>query len=206
MSLLPSGIFSHLLMEKKALLEVIEFFASLAEGEYVKTWGPYNRSSDPRDKRKIIIVQDKDGKKRTISYPKFLYEQATGIKLKPNESIDHKDCDIDNNSLDNLFVLDRAEHSALDTRRVNKVKFQCVECGMDYERFARHVRDKSRKGSHSGFCGRVCAGKYSRKVQLGLIEKLPPKPLIPSQYYKNKTLAAVVNFFIEKYGFDIEQV
>jgi hypothetical protein len=203
-------------MEKTAidkLLSLIDAFASLAEGKvpltsrfYVRVWGPYDRGAFPGDKRQIVSVIDKDGKKRTISLPKFLYEEATGIRLKPNETIDHKDYDIDNNDINNLQVIDRSEHSKMDTRRVKLHKFVCGECGKEFERSPRLARDKHRKGVSGIFCSRQCAGRYSRKVQLGLIDKLPLQQHVDSEYYTLKgkpSLAELAESFIVKHAFAI---
>lgn len=186
-------------MEIKNLLDIIDSFYKEAE-LYSKFWGPYNRSNDPKDKRKIVIVLDEEGKKRTISYPKFLMEQHLNKKLEDGETVDHINNDIDNNNLDNLRVLDRAEHSALDTRRVKNLKLNCAICGKEFERSPRLLRDKSKKGKPSVFCSRQCAGIYSRKVQLGQMDKIPPSDYVPSEYYKNKHLETTAELFAIKYA------
>lgn len=163
------------------LLNKIEDFLALAE----KLYGPYSRS----DGRQIVIIKDDNGKARTVSYPKYLMEQHLGRSLDPDkETVDHIDSNFDNNNLDNLRLLPRDQHSAEDTRRVKPVQFQCALCQRDFERSPRLVRDKSRKGITGIFCGRRCAGIYSRKVQLGQMEKLPIQPYIKSEYYKKKYL------------------
>ena len=157
-----------------------------------KVHGPYKR----RDGRQIVIVVEDDDvngcvTKRTISYPKWLLELQLGRRLDPNlETVDHIDSNFYNNSLDNLRIMPRDEHSRGDTRRVKHVKFNCAWCQKEFERSPRLVRDKARKNKAGPFCSRACAGKYSRKLQLKLIDKFDTQPVIDSEYYKQKYVKA----------------
>lgn len=153
----------------------------------MKIHGPYKR----KDGRQIVIVVEDDGTKRTISYPKWLLELQLGRRLDPNlETVDHIDSNFDNNSFDNLRIMPRKEHSTEDTRRVKHVKFNCAWCKKEFERSPRLVRDKARKNKAGPFCSRPCAGKYSRKLQLKLIDKFDTQPVIDSEYYKKKYVTA----------------
>lgn len=157
-----------------------------------KVHGPYKR----RDGRQIVIVVEDDDvngcvTRRTISYPKWLLELQLGRKLDPDlETVDHIDSNFDNNNLDNLRIMPRKEHSTEDTRRVKLVQFTCPWCQKDFERSPRLVRDKARKNKAGPFCSRACAGKYSRKLQLKLIDKFDTQPVIDSEYYKKKYVKA----------------
>lgn len=156
-----------------------------------KVHGPYKR----RDGRQIVIVVEDDVNgcvtKRTISYPKWLMELQLGRKLDPDlETVDHIDSNFDNNSLDNLRIVPRNEHSTEDTRRVKLVKFTCPWCQNEFERSPRLVRDKAKKNKAGPFCSRKCAGQYSRKLQLKLIDKFDVQPVIDSEYYKKKYVKA----------------
>ena len=96
----------------------------------MRIYGPYRH---PRTKRQIVIVIHNNGKRETISYPKFLMELYLGRKLhKDKETVDHIDTDIDNNTLENFRLLPRAEHSAEDTRRVDPVKLECSWCSKEF--------------------------------------------------------------------------
>jgi len=153
----------------------------------VKIHGPYKR----KDGRQIVIVVEDDGSKRTISYPKWLLELQLGRRLDPNlETVDHIDSNFENNNFENLRIVPRNEHSRDDTRRVRHVKFNCAWCKKEFERSPRLVRDKARKNKAGPFCSRVCAGKYSRKLQLKLIDKFDTQPVIDSEYYKQKYVKA----------------
>ena len=184
-------------MEKySALIQKIEQYSLLAQAG--KVFGPYTRG----DGRQIVIVLDDDGKRRTISYPKYIMEQHLGRPLDPNlETVDHIDRNHHNNDLNNLRVVPREQHSSDDTRRVKLVQFNCSLCGKEFERSPRLVRDKSKKGKTGIFCSRQCAGQYARKLQLGQIERFPVQPYVESEYYRNiKNVEAVASFLIKKYS------
>lgn len=175
--------------------EKVENFLILAE----KVFGPYQKKEDGR---KFVIVKKDDGTSRTVSWPKWIMEKHLGKELdKDLHTVDHLDFNFDNNALDNLRILPRAEHSRQDTRRVKLIKLKCTECGCDFERSPRLLRDKSKKGCRGTFCGRQCAGKHSRKVQLGLIEKAPIQPFFQSEFFRQKNVKAFLDHLIQKFSF-----
>lgn len=184
-------------MEKYGnLIQSIELFELFSFAD--KVYGPYKR---PSDGRSIVIVIDDKGNRNTISYPKYLMEKHLGRKLdKDLETVDHWDSNIDNNSIDNLRIVPRKEHSSDDTRRVVNLKLNCAVCSREFERSPRLVRDKSKKGKTSAFCSRECAGKYSREVQLGLRDKMPPSDAPKSEYYKRKYVNAFLDYLEIKYA------
>lgn len=152
-----------------------------------KVYGPYAR----HDGRKIVIVKNDDGSKTTISFPKFILEEHLGRRLDPNlETVDHWDSDFNNNDISNLRLVPRKEHSANDTRRVKMVKFHCAWCDKEFERSPRLIRDKAKKKQGGPFCSRSCSGKYSRRLQLNLIDKFDVQQAIDSEYYKKKYVTA----------------
>lgn len=160
----------------------------MAYADNFTIYGPYVTKNN---NRKIVIVIDRNGMRRTISYPKWLMECQIGRPLDRDlETVDHWDSNIDNNDLHNLRIVPREEHSSDDTRRVKLVKFKCVWCNKEFERSPRLIRDKARKNKAGPFCSRPCAGKYSRMLQLKLIDKLGPQPLVDSEYYKKKYVVA----------------
>ena len=182
-------------MNHDTLLQSIDNFVVLAE----KVFGPYKRQIDGRQ---IVIIKNDDGSYRTVSYPKYLVEKNLGRPLHPDEeTVDHIDSNKDNNNLDNLRIVPRQQHSGDDTRRVKLVSFDCAMCNQKFERSPRLVRDKSKKGRSGPFCSRQCAGRYARKVQLKLLDKLPTQPHLPSEYYKRKNIVATLaDHLICKYG------
>ena len=65
-------------------------------------WGPYNSHHG----RKIVIVVDHNGIKRTLTYPRWLMEIYLGYPIDPNLTVDHIDSDINNNNISNFRALD----------------------------------------------------------------------------------------------------
>ena len=183
------GFYSEKRMNKiAALLDMMEVYNLLAFAR--KIHGPYLR----QDGRSIVIIKEDDGVSHTVSYPKHLVQEHIGYELDDNLTIDHWDSNKDNNSLDNLKIIDRREHSANDTRRVKLVKFKCAWCKKKFERSPRLIRDKAKKGKSGPFCSRSCAGKYSRNLQLKLIDKYDCQQSVDSKYYKRKYLKEPKNF------------
>lgn len=188
-------------MEKSGLFDLLATYCVSAgvqktdNGDMV--YGPY----EIHHGRKIVIVISPDGKRRTVSYPKYIMESHLGIQLDPDKhTIDHIDGDINNNDLSNFEILPRNEHSTRDTRRVNLIDLDCVECGKKFKRSPRLLRDKAKKGNSGPFCSRTCSGRNNRKRQLGLIEAPPVQPHHESTYYKQKHLSALSFYLMKKYG------
>lgn len=170
-----------------------------------KVYGPYYNGNHGR---KLVIVVDKNGKRRTISYPKWLMECHLGRKLDPNkDTVDHFDGDINNNDFSNLRIVPRDEHSADDTRRAKNLNLHCAWCDKEFERSPRLIRDKAKKKKAGPFCSRQCAGKYSRMLQLKLIDKLGPQKHVDTEYYKRKHLNTKASFdFSEEVDIEFEDL
>jgi hypothetical protein len=165
---------------------------------YKKVFGPYTK----KDGRKIVIVVQRNGKRRTGSYPKWILEQHLGRKLRIDETVDHWDSDFNNNDIENLKIFPRDVHSANDTRRVKLIDLKCGWCQKHFQRSPRILRNKSKNKAGGPFCSKSCAGKYARSLQLKLIEHFEPQPFVESEYYKRKYVQAFSSYLIKKYGFD----
>jgi hypothetical protein len=177
------------------LINDINFYFLVAQAAQI--WGPYRNKKN----RQFIIVKDNSGKKQTVSYPKYLLENHLKRKLDPNkETVHHKDGNHDNNDINNLEIIPRDIHSTNDTRRVKLIKLKCPMCKKFFERSPRLIRDKSSKGNTGPMCSRQCSGKYNRMVQLGLMDKLPVQPHVDSEYYKQREVEALADYFITKYA------
>jgi len=155
-----------------------------------KVHGPYQRKTDSRQ---IVIVIDRNGKRRTVSFPKWIMECYLGRPLDPDlETVDHWNSDINDNRIENLRIVPRSQHSADDTRRVKLIKLNCAWCDKEFERSPRIIRDKAKKGTRGHFCSRRCAGIFSRMLQLKLINKkdFDKQKAVDSEYYKRKYTTA----------------
>lgn len=129
-----------------------------------KIYGPYTR----KDGRQHIIVVYPDGCKKTVSYPKYFVEMELGRYLGDNETVDHIDGDVTNNSLPNLQVLPRSVHAAKDARRLCEQSFVCPLCGSEFSLSGRRLSDaitNRKRGKAGPFCSRRCVGKYGKLVQ-----------------------------------------
>lgn len=130
----------------------------------MKVYGPYTRKSDGR--KQVYIVYP-DGRKRTVSYPKYIMEQKLGRELDPNlETINHIDGDFNNNSDDNLEILARKDHARKDAIRLSKVKICEFVCGVCKKTFERRLDSKlrwslKRSRGNGPFCSKRCAGRAS---------------------------------------------
>lgn len=140
--------------------------------------GPYQR----KDGRFHVIMYDGEGyRKKTVSYPKFIYECHHKVILDRNETIDHIDRDSNNNDISNLQCLSRSEHIKLDAIRRVPVYRDCPICRKNFKLTKDQQSPARRKEKAGPFCSKSCAGKYTSSVQWGA-KKIAPKPL-HAQYY-----------------------
>ena len=149
-----------------------------------RVYGPYLR----KDGRKHVIILYPSGKRRTVSYPKFLMECYLGRYLEKNETVDHIDGDFTNDKLSNLQVLDHQKHVKLDVRRRRAKAFVCPQCSTKFILEGIRLNDATmnrKKGRFGPFCGRSCAGTYSQRIQMG--EPAGRVTEIDSEYYTLKS-------------------
>lgn len=128
----------------------------------IKVYGPYKRI----DGRKIIILYNK-GKRKTVSYPKYIYQKYYGIKLKNDETIDHIDGDYTNDLINNLQILSRNDNIKKSLKTGESYSLcKCFLCNNSFWRLTKIIKGnqetKKRKGP---FCSRQCAGKYNAGVR-----------------------------------------
>lgn len=91
-----------------------------------KVYGPYPR----KDGRSVVILR-RDKCNKTVSYPKYLVEKSIGRLLHEDETVHHKDGDIDNNDMSNLVAIKRSEHAFGHALMYpEQFKTKCVWCGM----------------------------------------------------------------------------
>jgi len=147
-----------------------------------KTYGPY---TSKQDGRKRMVLKHPDGRKQTISYPKYLVEMYLNRYLSDNETIDHIDGDFTNNELSNLRVIDRKTHSYQDALKYNDEKHICVWCNSEFVIKGDKLGQRNRRKS-SGFCSKKCTGQYGAFVQNGGIP-LKTKMNLKKDSYKPKS-------------------
>lgn len=131
-------------------------------------YGPYERDDG---RKHVIIYNFNKGIRRTVSYPKYLMEQRLGRKLKPNETVHHKNEDFSDDSPENLEVKTRADHSRLHAIKYSEFKIvKCKVCGKKYKlnrtQQSDHFRNRNRNRSKGYFCSKSCIGKYGKLKQM----------------------------------------
>lgn len=129
-----------------------------------KVYGPYVSKTDNRSRLRIVFL---DGSSKTVSYPKFLMENHIGRFLENNETVDHIDNDVTNNSIENLRILNRSEHVKLDIKRIGSQEFVCEVCNITFTLSGRKLHEAKHnrlKGSKGPFCSKSCAGKASHNI------------------------------------------
>lgn len=137
----------------------------------MKVYGPYTLKSG----RKIVVIKHPDGTKQTISYPKYLVEQLIGRKLRPDETVDHKDRDFTNDDPSNLQILKRGKHSREDAWRLKPVTFRCPLCGRFFRRSGKRlvrIYERKKLGKAGPFCSPRCQGKYAVGIREGLMFRM----------------------------------
>lgn len=147
-----------------------------------KIYGPYRR---PDGRQHVIIINN--GKRRTVSYPKWLMEQELGRELHPYlETIDHIDGNFTNNDLSNLRVIERKQHINEDRKRVKAVVTACIGCKTELIRSASQLNRNARLGKAGPFC-KPCAGTYGANLQNGRTDRLNPQPEVVPEYFTLKS-------------------
>jgi hypothetical protein len=147
--------------------------------ENCKIYGPYVSKKDNRLRINII---DSNGKRSTISYPKYLMEKHLNRHLTTDETVDHIDCNVQNNEISNLRILSRSEHAFIDAIRLKSQNFKCPMCNRSFSLDGKKLHDaisNSIKNKAGPFCSKSCAGKYGKNVQLGL-QRLEVNTITPS--------------------------
>lgn len=147
--------------------------------ENCRIYGSYDRNQD--DRLTVVIVYP-NGKKKTVSYPKYLMEVHLGRYLNKDETVDHLDGNPRNNNLDNLVVKPRKEHVLEDVKRLKEQEFICPWCGGKFKLVGKKLHNaiaNRYKNKAGPFCSKSCAGKYGRALQLGHMDKLEVKLIKP---------------------------
>lgn len=143
-----------------------------------KILGPYLR----KDGRKHVCIYFKK-KWRTVSYPKYLIELSIGRYLRKNETVDHRNNNFTDDSLDNLQIITRKKHAKLDAKRVKDIILICQVCNQAFTLTANKRANIKRTTVKSGpYCSKQCAGFASH--YLNKYKKL----IINTTYYRLKNM------------------
>lgn len=157
-------------------------------------YGPYIRTKGTDVGRSIVILY-KDKKSKTISYPKWLMEQHLERFLSTDETVDHKDYDVTNNTIENLQILSRAEHARLDvTRNKNNThRVICCWCKKAFTISRSSLLANKSKNKAGPFCSKHCSGLYGSELRKGQQEKLPSAVIEDNEKIKLKEMLGPVS-------------
>ena len=94
----------------------------------------------------------------------LVYWKHYGILPGLNEVIHHKNERKRDNRIENLELVTHKTHNKLHKYR-GDTTIVCTECGEKFIKSLSYVEIRSRAGIPL-FCGRVCAGKRNKRIQL----------------------------------------
>lgn len=152
-------------------------------------YGPHIRK---KDGRKFISIVYNDGRKRFVSYPKFLVETVLKYELHPTlETIDHINRDYNDNRWDNLRIIDMATHAKEDAQKALDIVLECYWCQTKFKRNPAEHNSQVNRGAKGNFCSRKCGGSYSANVQYGNITPFPFPKKVPKTKWKYNKLKNV---------------
>lgn len=118
----------------------------------MKIYGPYIR----KDGRKHIILYDEVEKKRkTISYPRYLMQLHLERELEDWETVDHKDGDYTNDDIKNLQILSRENNIRKTSITGNYYSCSAENCDIMVWRNPKEIS----KLKHGPFCSNSCRSK-----------------------------------------------
>lgn len=122
-----------------------------------------------KDGRTRAYIEDEDGVKKSISYPRILMAEILGRPLDPEEQVHHKDGNPLNNSPDNLEVVPFREHQKRHSKYHDKYMI-CPVCNKEFLWKAKQQRffnsNSSRRKGDVPFCSRRCAGIFGKREQI----------------------------------------
>lgn len=107
-----------------------------------------------------------DGRTTTVYEHREVMEAILGRALLPGEHVHHRDGNRANNAPDNLELLTAAEHAHHHNPELPPLTLTCIRCGASFTRDRHWERSNRKRGKSGPFCGKRCAGSWSREQQI----------------------------------------
>lgn len=127
--------------------------------ENYRVYGPYLQTNG---KRKIVILIDENGTRKTTAYARYLMECFLNRELSEEETIDHIDGNSLNDEISNLQILSRADNAKKHNKK-NKIKYKKFICPVCSDVFwiplRTYKQNQIKQGKAGPYCSRSCAGK-----------------------------------------------
>ena len=115
---------------------------------------------------RICITAPKDYKgklydNRYVLRYRYVMEQYLGRLLKENEVVHHKDGNKTNDTIENLEIMLRKNHTSVHAKTGRTfIVLYCSYCKIKFKVEKKKVNYKKNKGQKFFFCSRSCSGKF----------------------------------------------
>lgn len=110
---------------------------------------------------------DSDTKECILEH-RYVMEQHLGRKLKTSETVHHKDHNKENNSIENLEIIDNAEHARMHQLEHGRlyVELRCPQCGITFETPKTQSYLQKRNKYPCTCCSPRCRGLLYKDIQM----------------------------------------
>ena len=138
--------------------------------EDCRVYGPYDRKED---NRQHVIIISLDGKRKTLSYPRYVMEINLNRYLTKDEEVHHIDGNEKNNTIFNLVIIPTHVHKRMKRgskfNELAKEIHTCPMCKIEFKLTLEQTRERyyneERKMIHGPFCSGECVGNFGRTIQ-----------------------------------------
>lgn len=136
-----------------------------------KAYGPYTRKDG---RQHVCLVHNKTKQKKTVSYPKYIYEIHFNKYIEKGIDVHHIDNDFSNNKISNLELINKKEHSRNHAKKqISKLDLEenylkCYRCGdqiMLSKKQLRHfIYNRDSRKRLGPFCSKHCIGMFTHNM------------------------------------------
>lgn len=128
-----------------------------------RRYGPYRTA----DGYVFHCTRNDDGSSRSTYEHREVMARALGRDLTDDEVVHHINQDPGDNRIENLEVMTASEHASHHASAPEVEIITCPWCKCEaviLSRYRRH--NQNQQGKFGPFCGKSCAGKWSRSQQI----------------------------------------